>query len=266
MKIVNFTPGLGNQIFEYIFSEYLRKKYPNSKVYGYYNPKFLNEKHNGLEVDKIFNIILPKSSLLSDFVAFMCRILSRIYPPLKANDIHYSENAIYFDSWWQNKRFFLDTPSKISFREVQLNEINRKLVHNITSSDAVSIHVRRGDYLEPQFAKRYGGICTIEYYLKAIDIINGIYPHSQFYVFSNDIDWCKNNLTIENVVYVTNNKGTNSWLDMYLMSLCKANIIANSSFSYWGAMLNKNKNLVVYPGKWFNTHTPDIFPNEWIAL
>ena len=265
MKIVNFTPGLGNQIFEYIFVQYLKKTFPQEGVYGYYNPKFLN-KHNGLEVNKMFDVELPPESKWSNFVALMCRVITRVVPCVKATDEKYSANAIYYDGWWQNKRYFLDTIDSIKYYLPQLDETNKRLMTEIATTDSVSLHVRRGDYLEPHNAKQYGGICTIEYYIDAIDIVKKHFERPQFYIFSNDIEWCKENLPVENIVFVTNNTGANSWIDMYLMSHCKANIIANSSFSYWGALLNKKENLVVYPEKWTNSKTPDIFPDNWIPV
>lgn len=265
MKIVNFTPGLGNQIFEYIFAEYLLKKYPNEKIYGYYNPKFLN-KHNGLEVQNVFSITLPPATIWSNFMAFLCRCIARFYPAIKATDNNYSEKAFYFDGWWQNKCFFGDTINKIRFQSPVLDGINEKLLNEITSSESVSIHIRRGDYLESQNVQRYGGICTLDYYKKAIEIIKTEYINPKFFIFSNDINWCKENLFLGNSVFVTNNTGINSWLDMFLMSKCKVNIIANSSFSYWGAMLNRNSPKVYFPKKWFNDHTPNIFPQNWIGI
>ncbi len=266
MKIVNFTPGLGNQIFEYIFVQYLKKTFPKERVYGYYNPKFLN-KHNGLEVHKIFDIELPPETIWSNFVAFLCRASARFLPFVKATDRSYLEKAIYYDGWWQNKRFFLNTIGEIKYRTPTLDENNATLLEEITKSESVSIHVRRGDYLESKNAKQYGGICTLEYYNKAINIIKERFSNPRYFVFSNDIDWCKENLSLENMVFVSNNTGANSWLDMYLMSHCKANILANSSFSYWGAMLNINVPiLVVYPKKWFNSHTPDIFSDNWSGI
>lgn len=265
MKIVNFTPGLGNQIFEYVFVQYLRKTFPKEKVYGYYNPKFLN-KHNGLEVHKMFDIELPSETKQSNAVAFMCRFMARFFPGIKATDNSYSKSAIYYDGWWQNKRYFLDTIKELHFVEPVLDEINSSLLTQISSSDSISIHVRRGDYLEPKNARQYGGICTLDYYKKAISVVKEKIASPNFFVFSNDIEWCKHNLLVSNAIYVTNNTGGNSWLDMYLMSHCKANILANSSFSYWGAMMNKGKHMVIYPEKWINNVRPDIFPGEWIAI
>ena len=227
---------------------------------------FLNEKHNGLEVHKMFDIQIPPSTFFSNTVAFLCRSIARVIPNVKATESKYSESAIYYDGWWQDKKYFLDTVSEVNFRLPQLDDTNKKLIELITSSNSVSLHVRRGDYLEPRFVKQYGGICTLDYYKTAIDIAVSKLSDPHFFVFSNDIEWCLNNLSLNNATFVSNNTGINSWIDMYLMSKCKINILANSSFSYWGAMLNKNSNIVIYPGKWYNDKTPDIFPNNWIAL
>ena len=89
-----------------------------------------------------------------------------------------------------------------------------------------------------------------------------------FFVFSDDIDWVKQNFTFNKVYFVDWNKGQNSFWDIYLMSQCSANIIANSTFSFWGAYLNKNNPFVIYPQKWVRTNLkqPNIFPKKWMAL
>ena len=266
MKIVNFTPGLGNQIFEYIFVEYLRRMFPDQQIYGYYNAKTLH-KHNGLEVHKVFDITLPEHNLWSDSVVWLCRKLNGIgVKGFKATDSVHSERAIYYDGWWQDKKFFLDTVGKIRFRDFELDEKNKALLDSIQNSQSVFIHIRRGDYLAPEHIATYGGICTDEYYRKAIDIIKDKMQNPHFFVFSNDISWVMENMEIPNPTYVDNNTGKKSFLDMYLMTNCKAGILANSSFSYWGGMLNKNTPIIIYPGKWDNRHTPDIFIDSWMAL
>jgi hypothetical protein len=143
------------------------------------------------------------------------------------------------------------------------------LRNKILSTNSVSIHIRCGDYLSPKYISIYGGICTIEYYKRAISYILQTVDNPVFFIFSDDIEWTKDNITINNAIFVSNNKGINSFLDMYLMSICKHNIIANSSFSWWGAYLNKNKNKkVIMPNRWFNSKLPDpnVFDSKWIKL
>lgn len=112
----------------------------------------------------------------------------------------------------------------------------------------------------------FGNICTRKYYHDAIRIITEKVSNAVFYVFSDDIDWVQTHLDIPNAVYVNWNTGEYSIYDMYLMSFCKYNIIANSTFSYWAARLNKKAELVIYPSKWYNTFTPDIFPDSWCGI
>ena len=266
MKIINFTPGLGNQIFEYLFVEYLRRKYPDQQIYGYYNAKKLH-KHNGLEVHNVFEISLPHHNLWSDIVAWLCRKLNGVgVKGLKATDSVYSEGSIYYDGWWQDKKYFHDNLKLLRFKKFLLDAKNESLLYRIKNKTSVALHVRRGDYLDKENAKIYGGICTPEYYKKAISFILMKRPDCEFFVFSNDINWVKKEFNISNVTYVSNNKGINSYVDMYLMSHCNVLIIANSTFSYWGAMLNKSNPIVIYPNKWKNTSRPDIFPHNWIAI
>lgn len=266
MKIVHFSSGLGNQVFFYLFSQYLKAKYPNQNVYGYYNAKFL-KKHNGLELDKVFDVTLPAHNYFSDSVAWVCRKLNGVgIKGLKTTDLDFDERAVYFDGYYQDKKFFKKFADKLQYRKFDLDKTNENILHRIQESQSVSIHIRRGDYLHPKFAGTYGGICTDEYYKKAIDIVNREFEDPFFFVFSDDMEWVKKNLPLEKAAYVDNNHGENSYVDMFLMSACKANIIANSSFSFWGAMMNSNNPVVVFPKKWNNKKTPDIFPDNWIGL
>ena len=111
-------------------------------------------------------------------------------------------------------------------------------------------------------------ICTTEYYNKAVHIIKKEISNPTFYIFSDDIEWVKNNLPLENACYIDWNTGNQSIYDMYLMTNAKAHIIANSTFSYWGAMLSKSSLITIYPKKWFNSKfaVPNIFPQNWIGL
>ncbi|MDD2505652.1 MAG: alpha-1,2-fucosyltransferase, partial [Bacilli bacterium] len=133
-----------------------------------------------------------------------------------------------------------------------------------------SLHVRRGDYVLNSTTNKVHGTCGINYYNKAIDIVTKENPEAVFFVFSDDCDWARNNLKINHEKYFIDFNGKeNCHEDIRLMSLCKHNIIANSSFSWWGAWLNNNKNkIVVAPKKWFNVkiNTKDLVPENWIKI
>ena len=135
-----------------------------------------------------------------------------------------------------------------------------------TETNSISIHVRRGDYLKnPQ----YFDICNTVYYRKAIGLIKEKTDNARFYVFSDDIQWVKENLELpQNTVYVNWNMKTDSWQDMCLMSHCRHHIIANSTFSWWGAWLNKNEKKIVICPKMFSRteNLVNVMPDEWIKI
>jgi len=142
-------------------------------------------------------------------------------------------------------------------------EKNIRLLESMKNRNTVSIHVRRGDYIEHP---TLGGVCNLKYYLNSIKYIKANVQDPFFIIFSNDIAWCKDSLDLDNSVYVDWNTGTSSFKDMQLMSLCKNNIIANSSFSWWGAWLNDNNNkIIVCPNKWLNDKNIgiDVMPPQW---
>lgn len=264
--------GLGNQMFEYLFSLYLRKKYPNEKIYGHY-PDWGLWNHNGLEIDRVFDVELPKATLASKAMIFVFKVVRKLTNKkvLWSDDKSYNEKASFFTGYWQDRRFYSDIDICNILKFKNINNIPERcsiFVKGICESESVSIHVRRGDYLAASNAARFCGIATAEYYRTAIQIISEKYSGAKFFVFSDDLDWVKSEMQIPNAEYVDCNSGENSWLDMYLMSQCKHNIIANSTFAYWGAMLNANMyKTVIYPAKWFkDIPRPEIFPDEWIAV
>jgi hypothetical protein len=147
---------------------------------------------------------------------------------------------------------------------------NQTTITMIQNSESVSVHIRRWDYLQWNNI-HYHGVCSLEYYQQAIHHIQWSISNPRFFFFSDDIQWVKENIKTGNQddVYVDHNTGDQSREDMRLMSLCKHNIIANSSFSWWGAWLNtNNKTIIIAPKNWiveWDKH-PDIIPKERIKL
>lgn len=145
-----------------------------------------------------------------------------------------------------------------------------KVLETIQAVNCVSVHIRRGDYTTEKNQDIYGGICTLQYYENAMRIVTDKDESCVFCFFSNDMKWVKEHFKIPNAIYIESSMFENyqDWYDMYLMSQCKHNIIANSTFSWWGAWLNSNKDkIVIAPGKWNNLyeHT-DIYPDDWIPI
>ncbi len=270
MRIITFQGGLGNQLFQYVFYLWLKKNTKNKRIWGYYPISGLKG-HNGLEIEEKFKVKLPASNKVISIYVILIKALNVILPKWKliSNDYSFDINSILYEGYWQDISFLIENFNIEFILPSKLDLVNEDLKNKILKMNSVSIHVRCGDYLSPKYVSIYGGICTIEYYKRAIEYIIQTVDNPTFFVFSDDIEWVKNNITVNNAIFVSNNNGINSFLDMYLMSICKHNIIANSSFSWWGAYLNKNKNkIVIMPNKWFNSKLPDpnVFDNKWLKL
>jgi len=289
MDVVIIYNGLGNQMSQYAF--YLQKKNIDKTT------RFITlcDTHNGLELDKVFNIScretiaqkflyvmfrllrFQKAKIITSPVKFIlglfnCRVVEENFNySFNKNNLLPSKGITFYLGGWHSEKYFLAVKEQI-FATFKFNEPadpeNMAHIKNIKSQNSVSIHVRRGDYLDTGNYNLFGGVCTENYYQAAIDLIETKVNNPRFFVFSNDTPWVKANLHISNVVYVTGNAGNNSWKDLYLMTLCKHHIIANSSFSWWGAWLNNNPGkIVITPGRFLmNDENTDVYPESWTKL
>ncbi len=271
MKIITFWGGLGNQIFEYAYYRWLRDRYPKEKIYGFYPRKGLCF-HNGLEIFKRFDLEEPRCCLLTNTIAtllfYFIKIQNRLNLPLffTCNMHNKNYNAIFHCDWWQNLMYFSDD-YRLKFKKIDLSFQNKSLIEKINSTNSISVHIRRGDYLDSNMNSIYAGICTNNYYEKAIaEIDKRVDQNKLFIFFSDDPDYVCKHYQLPNMIVVDWNKGEDSFIDMYLMSKCKYMILANSTFSYWAAMFNKTKKLVVCPIRWNNLNNPDITQNSWIPI
>ena len=184
-----------------------------------------------------------------------------------------STSCDYMSGYWQSENYFESNRSILindfSFR-IPLNARNADALRLISSSNSVSIHIRRGDYLHNANAKATHGLCSLEYYHKAIRLIKATIGKPRFFIFSDDMLWVKAHLEPEeDCIFVDWNFGVDSYNDMRLMSLCKHNIIANSSFSWWGAWLNRNPDkVIIAPKRWFagKINDSNIIPSSWIRI
>lgn len=204
----------------------------------------------------------------------------------KLNKHHMLEEQFHFDKkyligdvtyvewFFQSEKYFHDFESEIRENFIFLGDPssqNKEYITMIESSNSVSIHVRRWDYITNIGANNLLGTCTTEYYQRAIEHIQHHIENPIFFFFSDDIDWVKENIKTNNQSYYVDwNTGDQSYEDMRLMSLCKHNIIANSSFSWWGAWLNKNPSkIVLAPQRWLQDDSidySDVVPDSWIKI
>lgn len=180
----------------------------------------------------------------------------------------------YLEGYWQSEKYFKEIEETIRREFVvryPLEGKNLEISEKIKSVNSVSIHVRRGDYVTNPETSRIHGVCGLEYYLESIKEVSKKVSDPHFFIFSDDMEWGKENLKTDYpVTYVDFNGPDNAYEDMRLMSLCRHNIIANSSFSWWGAWLNKNpEKIVIAPKRWFNKldiNADDLIPETWIRL
>jgi hypothetical protein len=181
---------------------------------------------------------------------------------------------VYLDGYWQSEKYFKDIEEVIR-REFTFKSDpeawNKVVAQSILCTNAVSLHVRRGDYVSNPLTSEVHGTCSIEYYRHAVDLIAEQCYQPHFYIFSDDQEWVKSNLVFSfPTTYIDKNSGESSFEDLRLMSLCKHNVIANSSFSWWGAWLNSNPGkIVVGPKSWFrkqNIDTRDLIPEDWVRI
>jgi len=185
-----------------------------------------------------------------------------------------AKGNVYLEGYWQSERYF-SSIRDILLREFsfkyELNTKGRDIAEQMQESESVSLHIRRGDYAHNSLTNQIHGVCSLGYYKKAINAITQKIPDCHFYIFSDDHTWVCDNFSIDYpFTLVEHNDASTSYEDLRLMSLCRHNIIANSSFSWWGAWLNTNpKKIVVSPEGWFNDKsidTVDLIPEGWSKI
>lgn len=187
--------------------------------------------------------------------------------------LHTQDNT-YVIGNFQSEKYFSAIQDEIrkDFQfKIPLEKENEQWKNKIENFSSVSLHIRRGDYLS--IAKNVSKFAqlSLQYYYDAIKYISAKIDNPIFFIFSDDSEWVKANLKTDfQTHFIDSNKGKNSYCDMQLMSYCKHNIIANSTFSWWGAWLNNNQDkMVIAPNAWFadiSINSQDIIPSKWIKL
>jgi hypothetical protein len=180
----------------------------------------------------------------------------------------------YLDGYWQSERYFSDIAGVLRrdfTARAPLNRQNEALAAGIDVVNAVSLHVRRGDYVDDPTTNRFHGICSPDYYERALAFIIARAGMPELFVFSDDQQWARANLRFSvPMTFIDANPPDRGHLDMYLMARCRHNIIANSSFSWWGAWLNpSSEKIIVAPQRWFSNSghdTRDLIPPSWARL
>ena len=276
MIIQQFNSGLGNQMFQYVFFRQLRKCHPEVRIRADLTWFELNKVHQGYELEKLFDIHLPAATPLEIAVAsgqfpltvpagrYINRVM-RFFDQKYVDGHHIDEISLkdmealdgagnaYLTGYFISEAYYREDLGEIReiyrFPEDGLKSL-KDMIHLIRSTEAVSIHVRRGDYLDPVYIEKFN-LLDAGYYRTAVERMRELYRKPHFFIFSDDkefisqaFDW----IPADEKTLVAGNSGVDSWKDMYLMSICRGNIIANSTFSTWGALLGEPEGRhVIYP-------------------
>ena len=289
MIVVQLKGGLGNQLFQYAAGFSLAKQKDLQLKVDVSELRQPDEKTGTIRKYELCNIINPPAIATNEEIEFFKRktvltYAQKLLPSYKRfvyneKNFGFDENFfksgshIYLKGYRQSEKYFLLFEQDIR-RNFQLKDslINRVQLQATRFADveSVSIHIRRGDYTNAA-GEGFHGSLPNDYYQAAIDKLSSTLKNPMFFIFSDNIDWVKNNLKIGSGVELVSGLITkNHYEDFFLMSRCKHCVIANSSFSWWSAWLNPNPSkIVIAPKKWFNTsnlNTKDLIPDSWIKL
>ena len=284
--IVKLMGGLGNQMFQYaaaraltsgkIYFDYSFLNNNNISSEGFTARKFELQIFSKLKTKKL-NSYAKRLLLTTNkkYDLFKLLLPSRLKKINCITDENLAENlnkkrlngVLYLDGYFQNPVFFDRLRKSIcsEFSFPKLDVKYQEVLNALENSNSVAIHIRRGDYLKSKINEHHG-ILPITYYQDAIGYLSDKLTNPYYFVFSDDPTWCAENLLFLDNKYIVSDDHQ-AWVDMYLMSQCKHHIIANSSFSWWGAWLNKNPDkIVIAPKRWVMETETNIIPEEWISL
>jgi len=276
MIIVKLKGGLGNQMFQYALGKNIslrRKAVLKLDKTPLEHPiwqKMTSVTVRGYE--------LGEFDIKTQFAGFREKILAVPIREIPFNvkdnfkGIERTKGNLYLDGYWQSEEYFKDIKNVIC-RDFRLKNKSINFIRAaklISESNSVSIHFRRGDYAEKGKTRRYHGLLGLDYYQKTISLINEEVKDPHFFIFSDDANWVKKNFKIgKPVTYISGFYELTNAEELVLMSNCEHNIIANSSFSWWGAWLNKNPSkIVIAPTRWFRVRigSKEMLPSGWVKL
>lgn len=294
MIVVKLIGGLGNQLFQYAAGLALANYH---KKELYLDISHLNQDSKGaytkrkFELDKFkINTKIADKAILDNFnfngnklITKLKKLTPSLFKKMIFNEHQFNFHSNFFklpattylNGYWQSEKYFNSFKDKLiaSISLIEpLSEHAKAFDARISSSKSVSIHIRRGDFVSLKSANHFHGYLEIDHYKQAIEIIKSKVENPSFFIFSDDIEWCKTNFDFISPKEFVEGKllGISTHEELILMSHCKHNIIANSSFSWWAAWLNQYQDkVVVAPKNWFadkTINTNDLIPSNWIKI
>ena len=282
--------GLGNQLFQYAAARRLSIRNNVPLVldpYWFKHPK-IGETQRSLQINR-YPVVLRLATPLEQIQWSLMRVrMARYLKPLHCflsmelvkeeghsinQKVLNASGDTYLSGFWQSEAYFADIRKELlqDFTPCEMpTEEDQKVINQIKNSVAVSVHVRRGDYVTSKSNYEYHGVCSLNYYYAAIQHLTERVKNPTLFIFSDDPEWTRTNLgTAYPTVYVDHNNSDNAFQDLRLMSLCQHHIIANSSFSWWGAWLSENNDgIVIAPERWYaaDRATPNLIPSRWTRI
>jgi hypothetical protein len=281
--------GLGNQLFQYAFGYSIaRKENLALKLdISHYDSQ-------GLRTFTLGHYAISAPIATTDEIQALAErrpmrsiaLLERLFPTqqtfIEESNLRFNptyatlRGPAYLKGYWQNERYFghLRTELLQEFTlKRPISSENQKLLYDIRKQNAVSLHIRRGDYVTVEITNKFHGLCSLDYYERAAQWIGTHSDQPVFYVFTDDPEWAIAHLILPfPTVYLRDDRDSHDFEDLYLMSQCKHHIIANSSFSWWGAWLNEHSGKqIIAPVRWFadenlNNQMAGVCPQSWIRL
>jgi Glycosyl transferase family 11 len=300
MIIVKLIGGLGNQMFQYAIGRHLSERLSTllkldlsefeTDKFRRYSLHYFNIRQyiaTETEIQAVKEPVMKRSEQVVAKILWQLgfsQIANKMQPTGNiinekeeckfAPEVLSNSGNLYLQGFWQSELYFVDI-RKILLREFTIKHLQSsycsEIEAEITSTASVSLHVRRGDYARNPKTNEYHGLCSLEYYQRAVEKILTILPNPHFFVFSDDLLWVKQEFKFDiPMTLVGDTSNTEDYEELWLMSRCQHQIIANSSFSWWGAWLNPNPNKIVCaPYRWFNSapiDPRDLIPETWIKL
>lgn len=283
MITTHLKGGLGNQMFQYACGYALAKEYncQHELDISYYSsiPSYHTKREFELLQFNISSSILKnedkrKQDRVQKFLDIVNSKFYTVFTSIYPIEKYFGKKNLYLDGYFQSEKFFVKYREDILKEFTLQKELKTKEFYNIANEikeggNTISVHIRRGDYVTDKKTAKHHGVLDNTYYKEALDILKA--QESQIYFFSDDAEYIKTHITSfsKNVHDISKYKFSSAQ-EMILMSLCKHNIIANSSFSWWGAWLNQNNDkVVIAPKKWTRGLLPintEVTPKSWHRL
>lgn len=294
MKIVKLKGGLGNQMFQYAFAMLLKTRTNEEILLDYSSFKLI--KNDSIRMPRIekFDISINEAKPVqiknNSRFAYIGNSQSRIYKILMlleslTNKRYFMEHSRayidpsnlldyeYYDGYWQSYRY-VDEVKELLLSDFKpnypLSRTTKEWIKKVSSENSVFVGIRKGDYAASKKERAHYGSFGEKYYIKAMEYIENLIDNPVYYIFSNDISWCKNNLNFgcREIHYRDKELQTDDFEELIIMSSCKHAIIINSTYHWWGAeLINNPDKVVLCPKKWFFDDKPiNIVRPEWIQI